>query len=479
MKTIFHRLLIKQGRFFPLYLVVGYVAFTYALFLWGPLDWTVDNAPAMHLFIGACLAAMSGAYYFGARGKLAHAPQLPWKRFYYVGCIASVILLFPGSYLYTNLWPWDVFAMFRCQNTAYMNMLGMSLDPVDGRQWFALLRGMLAPFTISVVPIAVLHWSLLRWREHVLLVLYLASVVCMSYLRGTDKENADIFIMLLALLPLITYRATVRHNVRGFFLLKFVAVIAVLAVLFGVQFAERKDARLNRSYPTIIAYHDKSCPIAELSCMCKREKETIISAATRQQTLAAIDLGDRFSKAYAKQVEDSKQAQAGSKYEPRTSDVPLYVRMLSTYLGQGYFGMSLAMNEPFTSTYGVGHSPLLLQHIGEQISPEFKNRTYTEKISAKGWSSTYRWSTLFTWLANDVSFWGVPFLLAIFAWVLAKAWRQATEQADDIASIIYMMMVVGIFYIPANNQIMLTIDSYASLLFWLGYWLVMRYRATR
>lgn len=478
-------MLLKHGRYLPLYLVTGYVAFTYALFMWGPLEWAVENAGKMHALIATYIAAMGLAYYFAARGRLARAPQLPWKLFFYVGSIASALLLIPGSYLYTNLWPWDVFSMARCQNTAYMNMVAMALDPVEGRQWFALLRGMLAPFTISVVPIAVLHWSSLRWREYFLLALYLASVVCMSYLRGTDKENGDLVIMLIALLPLVGYRTAVRHSMRWSFLLKFVVVLGVIAILTGWQFALRKDARLNRSYPIIISYHDQSCPIDQLWCMCKREKETVIGAIARAKMISAIDLGNRFSQAYAKQVKDAKEAERGNRYvldkeldKVIASNEHFYLRMLSSYLAQGYFGMSLALHEDFTSSFGIGHSPLLLQHIGGAISPEFKDRTYTEKISAKGWSSTYRWATLFTWLANDVGFWGVPFLLALFAWLLGKAWRQATEQGDDIASIIYMMMMVGIFYIPANNQIMLTIDSYASLLFWLGYWLVMRYRAT-
>lgn len=495
-------LLLQCGRVLPLLLLVGYMALTYAIFVYGPFNWPVTNLRSLSIFIYACIIAAIIGYMVGIRPGGRIMPVLPWRRFLWIGGIAQLLLMTPASYLYTYLWPWQAPEMMGCQSTAYINMLTTLAEPNPWRPYFALLRGVLAPFTISVVPLAILHWSQLRRREYVLVALYVLSVLGMSYLRGTDKETGDLIMVLLAMIPLVAYRALVMHNLYMQQMLVFGLCVAVALAAFSAQFLARKDARMHNTYPAIAAEHDDSCRLAETWCLCRREKLFIAPDRTDLGALdpqidhldrdldkeARLMKDDRFMMAL---VNEARKNQAIARTQIAVAIKPpkhgersasaqrqFYMNTIAGYLSQGYFGLSLAMKEPFTTTYGLGHSPLLIEKLGGPLHLDLQGRSYTGKISDR-WHYQQHWSTAFTWIANDVGFPGTVLVMALFAYGLAKAWRQATEREDDTSSIVYMLMLMAIFYLPANNQMLATIDSYCTTLFWLGYWLLMRYRARK
>jgi hypothetical protein len=147
------------------------------------------------------------------------------------------------------------------------------------------------------------------------------------------------------------------------------------------------------------------------------------------------------------------------------------------YFSQGYYGVALASEKPFQSTWGIGHSPasiaLFVQLGGKQ---SFADRSYIARARDDGWNDQTQWSSLITWLANDVSLWGVlPALLGL-GWIWGRTWLDASVGGDVRATVFFCAIQMMVFYLPANNYMMQSYDQYVTLVFWGLLWFFGRSR---
>ena len=125
----------------------------------------------------------------------------------------------------------------------------------------------------------------------------------------------------------------------------------------------------------------------------------------------------------------------------------------------GYYGLELAMEKPFDTSFGLGHSPASLS-VYEALTGDssLHQRTYTYRNGADGWSEDYYWSTLIAWIANDVGFAGAVFVLALIAFMWGKWWREAAAGMSDPAAVLFALSTTMIFYFPANDQVLASYD---------------------
>lgn len=133
------------------------------------------------------------------------------------------------------------------------------------------------------------------------------------------------------------------------------------------------------------------------------------------------------------------------------------------YLVQGYYGFGLALNQPFDSTYGFGHSKFLLRQAA-LIDEDIAKRTYQSKIS-NVWHGTRQWHSAFAEFANDVHFIGVGFVMWLLFFWMAVTWKLGALYGFREA--LYFLPLHGIFvvFLPANNQIFGFLDSLSAYIF--------------
>lgn len=472
-------LLIQLGRWAPLLLVVSYIGLTYGLFIFGPIKWDIPHVWNVNFFMAACLAMLTAGYSVGMRYAPVGLRQIPWRPFFWIGTIASVALLFSSAWIYMGKWPWDAIQLAQCQNVAYMDMISNIRDDVTGyRYLYVLAHAFLAPFVFCVLPLSVLHWTQMRWQEHALLAVYLLSPFCMSFLRGTDKEVADIVIVLLATIPIVAFRALISRDLP---LSRLVGLLVATSFIVGAGvylFAERKEARIVRSLAAVAQSHKAdNCRAGDWRCTCEAEKSLRYVAANLavapQQEVCSTNCVKKEDQSASSPVQSesvvSDQLAADELLRTQSNQGNFLAYMATGYLSQGYFGMSLAMTKDFSSTYGIGNSPLLLYRSKRVLGEDFEKRAYVNKIADK-WDPQGKWSTAMTWWANDVSFYGVPFVFALLGVLTACCWREATEQHKDAAAIVFVLCMFLFFYLPANNQLFMTADSGLTVLFWLVLW---------
>jgi hypothetical protein len=266
-------------------------------------------------------------------------------------------------------------------------------------------------------------------------VLVVLTSVIFSILRGTDKELADLFVVGMAAAFVAIGRSTVIGKRRGELLKRSwpIAVLAILFLLFAQSlFTERKEQRIG-------GFVSRTSVCANDSRICADLDNPLISW---------LPLRQRFG---------------------------LTVFILSTC--SGYYGLELAMEKPFDSSFGLGHSPATMS-VYEAVTGDttLHNRTYTYRNGADGWSEEHYWSTLIAWIANDVGFAGAILVLALIGFMWGKWWREAAAGMSDPAAVLFALSTTVIFYLPANDQVLASYDGYTILISWLAIWMWHRSR---
>ncbi|WP_028448695.1 hypothetical protein [Chitinibacter tainanensis] len=413
-------------RFIPIFFVLIYFLFTVALFFWGAVSFEVVNSFDLLLFLFLVFFMVFLGYLIGVFSKAGIENELNWRFYFRVGAFAALILFFPSIYFYTNKYPWQVFEAVGNQGDVYKNMLEALVEESLGRKVVALIRLIFSPFILSVVSLAILNWCKLTKFERVLFYFFCSSQLIFSLMRGTDKEVADFLIVAFASLLIVTYRKKVSGILRINWqaLLKLFSLCVIVLCLAFSLFLDRKLSRMGGT--------------TEFCIM-----ETAVCANYDGPLMSLLADNLKFGSA-----------------------------MFTAYVAQGYYGLSLTLHDDLDSMYGFGHS-IILSNAYSLITgdDEFYKRSYLYKSIAKGWDDKAVWSTIFPWIANDVGYAFVPAVMMIFAYLLARSWCSAVFSKDDSAAIVFVFLFILFMYMPANNQLAQTADTYCAFWFWIICWL--------
>lgn len=418
----------------PLFLGLMYLVTTVVLFFLGPFDWPIDNEGILLFFVFVCMVAIALGFIIGVIKSGRGRPLHSWRFFFRIGCVSSIVLLFPATWIYTGKWPWEVFSVLGDQGLAYREMLAVvEADESGIRGYMAILRALFAPFVYCVVPFAILNFKSLRRLDVLLFSGHLCAVLIFSFMRGTDRETVELLVFFIATLLIATCRLAVKHG-RFPFKASSVLVSSVLLIMIlcatAVLFVDRKGSRMGGQ--------GGFCVADGVVCSVRSSHESDLSATAN-----------------------------------------FALEMVTGYVSQGYYGLSLALKEDFTSTFGLGHSSFLMSAYGKAIDDSMYQRSYLYKISAAGWSDKSQWSTIYPWLASDVSFPAVPLVIALLGFLWGCGWKSAVLLRSDAGALMFLFLSSAVLYIPANNQLTQTLDSYFAFLFWLVVWLMQGARKER
>lgn len=415
---------------FPLRMVLAYLAVTFALFFIWPINWTLYDSwtrSLLIIYVVMCFAAVYLAGALATRREPRPGVPIPVRFIVAVGGVLAVLLLTPLSFAYTEKGPWEVFSALGDQRLAYEDVQQL-IARSSGTSPVVLLGAVLAPITFAAPVLGVLYWREFHWGLRLLTSAAILTSIVLSILKGTDREIANLVIILIGILALRAARdrpygslfaRLLRHH-RGAVLLMGVA-LAIAATIY----VERKSDRLGGTA--------SACAIG--TGICADLDSPAISWLGEKGGFGASTL------------------------------------VLS--LTQGYYGLGIAMEQPFDSTYGFGHSPALLSFADRAFGSGFSSRAYTAKIAMEdGWSDRNFWSSAMSWWANDFGFPGALIVVGLFGYLLGATWRDAVLAASDSAAVLFVLALTVLVYLPMNNQLFLVIDSYLTFVVWFVVWLM-------
>lgn len=124
-----------------------------------------------------------------------------------------------------------------------------------------------------------------------------------------------------------------------------------------------------------------------------------------------------------------------------------------SYATQGFYGFSLAFSYNFTSTYGFGSGRFLISLPERLFNVDLWEKTYQYKMDSI-WSSRVNWHTAFTWIANDVGFFGVLIVMLILGTIFGFILKEATQGENILAISLLPLYMIILIFLPLNNIVL-------------------------
>ncbi|UBV42718.1 hypothetical protein LAJ19_00295 [Deinococcus taeanensis] len=388
----------------PLVFFEAYLLLTVLLFRFGPWEYYNKSSNEILFFSLLYQASLAGGY------LLAHALYRPpvsrtgnvHKLF--TASLLVNFLIFPLTSLARTGFPLpDVLGGLRAPGEAYARSLVYRESGAGAAVEY--VRILLGPLLYLYFPIAIFYWTRIRYGARfwsvTLIVLNMALFVAM----GTNKAIGDYAVTVPILLMTAVAAGLISLNVKR--VVVGTIIIIALAGMFMSFFSATMNSRAGSSI--VSGYFPPGNTRVDA-------QNVILQAVPKSGQILVVGL--------------------------------------SNYITQGYFAMGLALREPFIPLYGLGTSPFMLRQF-ETLTGigDLEEQTYPARIEKYGWLKERYWSSMYLWLASDLSFWGIPIFCLLLGMILYTTWRDTIETRDIWALNLVSLHVIVVFYFSSNNQI--------------------------
>lgn len=458
-------------RFMPLILVGGFFLATIVLFAFGPVDWQIDDPFKLYGFLFACVAALVLGYLVAVLSKRKAAgywSESSINKMLIVGAIVFLALYIPTLISTTGKWYPDLWTGFFDTGEAYRNAKYVS---EHGNQLILYVRMILAPFTIVVIPVTLFFMPKLSRLGKILGVVVIGLTVSISISQGINKAVADFTAQMVLMLVILFFSNNLKVKNKKVFRLAILVLVIAICAMFFAYFANGMSNRVTHDIETSITAVD-SAKDASKSSSSK-------SSSSTKKPVSEEELNEEVSRYSTFGSGVMKEDYFLSGVLP--DKVISVTQLLSSYLSHGYKGLSFALEEDFTSTYGLGFSDFL-RHNASKIAgldeDEIKARTYYGKIGRDyGWKTGAVWSSFFIYPASDISFPGTVLLVFGIGFLFGRSWRAALEDCNPFAITVFFGLATMIFYFSANNQMFQGGENFIGFTVMLVAWLMSTFRS--
>jgi hypothetical protein len=409
--------------FFVIYLTV-----TVLLFAFGPWPWPVKGGTLLYGFLASAHLAFFLGYVSAAAGEPRGYgwPGSP-RGLFPLSLTLSLLLLFPTVAARTGSFVPDVAAGLANPGAAY----SLSLETREGGASLVVveyLRILVAPVIALAVPLTVYYWRALYGWTRLLGALTIGGVLATFVAMGTNKAIADTILIV----PWLVFASHVA-GFRRLRLRHLAAAIIGLTAAFLLFFWFFTTGQLTR--------RGSGAPAGYFSA-------TAMFADQQHPLVRWLP------------------------QEPRAGALALIM-----YVSHGYYGLHLSMQEPFVPMFGVGNSLFLQRTVARLAdSPEIMTLPYPLRAEHRGWNALGLWSSIYPWLASDVSFPGVLLVVFLIGRLHAQSWIDALDGGNPFAVAAFSMLTLMVFYFPANNQLLQDGEPLVGFVVILAAWKLSRRR---
>lgn len=487
-------------RFLPLIVVGGFFLTTIALFVFGPVDWRISDPLKLYGFLFACVVALVSGYLaavLSKRKSIADRPEYPINKILIVGALVFLILYVPTLISTTGNWYPDLLTGFFDTGEAYRNAKYVS---ENSNQIILYVRMILAPLTIVVVPLTLFFLPKLSKVGKILGFLVIGLTVSISISQGVNKAVADFTAQMVLMLTILLFSNNLKSKNTKAFRLIILTLMVAICTMFLVYFSNGMSNRVTHDIESNAAAASKSDETgssgATPSKNSKLGQEAAAKASSKESQASKQDPDTKGpSPSKEPQVSEEELNKAMSKYSTfgngelkegyfLSGVLPdkaiSAAQLLSSYLSHGYKGLSFALEEDFTSTYGLGFSDFFRHNFSKVAGfdeDEIVSRTYYGKIEKEyGWETGNVWSSFFIYPASDISFPGTVILVFAIGFLFGRSWRAALEDCNPYAITVFFGLATMIFYFSANNQMFQGGENFIGFTVVLVTWLLSSFR---
>jgi len=153
------------------------------------------------------------------------------------------------------------------------------------------------------------------------------------------------------------------------------------------------------------------------------------------------------------------------------------VLSLTSYVTHGYYALYLSLDEPFVPMFGVGNSLFLFRQAARITGiKEIMDLPYPVRIEKYGWDAYGSWSTIYPWIASDVSFPGTIIVVFFIGRLFALSWLDTLRGNNPFAVVMFAQFSIMLFYFSSNNQLLQGGEGFIAFWSVLVLWLTTRAR---
>lgn len=420
------------ARLLPGAVFLTYLVATAVLFFVGPWRFPIDHGEKLVVFLVAVHLAFAAGYLVGSRGPGRPSRwRLDVRRAATLCLLVDVALLFPTSALNTGHWIPDPWAALDRLGDAYLESLRLRADAVP---WVNYLRILVAPLLAAAWPLGVVYWQRLGIAGRLLLLGSVVGTLALYTAMGANMGAAHWMASFPWFVLAGALSGTLRLGRRGWTGAAAVGLASV--ALFGLFFA----ATMNNRHGSF----------------------------ARHGHLPGIEGGLRG------EPPAGPAGATGGAAATEAAPAAIAARGLAGYLTQGYYAVYLSLDEPFVPGRGVGHSVFLQRQAARLTGdPSFLERSYPQRIEARGWDATTYWATIYPWIASDVTFPGTVVVVFFIGWAFAAVWKDVLTGANPWAVAFFGQLLLMLYYFPAHNRTMQSGEGVVAFtvlggLWWLG-----------
>lgn len=455
-------------RFVPLIVAGGFFLSTILLVAFGPSDWDIHNNFEFYGFLIACVIALVTGYVLAVY-KTSSAPRESMKinvsRLLLLCVAVALVLYFPTVKAGTGKWYPDVYTGIT--DTGYAYQMGKYYSQYAPKIIFHI-RMLLAPFTMVVMPITFFYKSRLTkpafWAGLTIILLNVA----LSISQGVTKQVADTAMQLVLFLVILMFSVKIKSKKFAVIhFTKFIAIILVICVSFFAYYSNAMKNRLSADA------HMGQSGITNSS-----SPDKLTESIKDKESLKGEELDKVIDKYSDFDVAKDRENSIWNKILPAKFQ-PMFKYLIS-YFCHGYHGLSLSMEQEFTSSYGLGFSDFIRHNVskffgGEQFEQQMYQRTYMAKITAEGWPVGLYWATFFVYPASDISFIGTILLVFLIGFLFGLSWKDAILYGNPFALVSFFGFCTMVVYFSANNQMFQAGEQCIGFLVMIFLWLITRF----
>lgn len=414
-------------RLLPILFLFAYLNLTVFLFAYGPWPWPVSNARKLYTFLISAHVALLLGYLSKALARPG-GYFFRWKPRHLVTCslILNLLLLVPTSVARSGSVIPDLVWGITNPGPAYYASNSLRAESSSLAEYVRILLG---PVLFLQFPLTVYYWTRLRWEIRLFSVLSIAYFLAVYVATGTNKAIAD-YVLVAPFLVAASYFAGLwRLNWRR---TVFVIALALTALWLLLSFFTAGQVSRLGGTENIAYFHFLR-----------------LYANTRNPLVHGLP----------------EQAKAGA-------------IALVKYVSHGYYGLSLSLEEPFVPMWGLGNSRFLYLNAAELTGiDKLQELPYPVRVQKHGkWDAYEHWSSIYPWIASDVSFPGAILAVFVIGRLFAQSWLDSVRGANPFAIAALAQLVIMLLYFPANNQVVQSGEALTSFYGILAAWLLSRRR---
>lgn len=384
--------------YFPIKIALGFLIFTEILFFVGPIDFMGESYLLLFLYLALLNISLWRGYKMGLRNfkpSRFKMNMLTIKMILFFGLLLSIVQLRSM---------WGAHGLSLSFNTLVRGILNPSdnyfSEGITTIERSGLLYLILTPIMWAALPLGIYKWAKLDSIGKILTICVIIVQIIAWLGIGTRKGLFDIILIVIFISVVSNNRILLEKDLHKRF--KRGALFGCVVFIFYFV------------YSTLSRYG-----------------------------LGLSEIGDfEVSLKLRKFYEE---------YIPVWLIFPLF--SITSYLCQGYYALSLSLSMGILKPAVLGSSwftMVIARKFGYDPLPD----TYMAALEPMGLDPGMNWHSIYVWLANDVTFIGVPILIYLIGYFYSTTWADCIYGKNDTAIPIFALFLIMVFYFYANNQVL-------------------------